>query len=34
MLRVVDNFLDDPYLFRNTGLKLYNENKFVSMALV
>ena len=30
MLRVIDNFLDDPYLFRNTGLKLYNENKFVS----
>ena len=29
MLRVIDGFLDDPYLFRNTGLKLYNENNFI-----
>ena len=27
MLRVIDDFLDDPYSFRNGGLKLYNENK-------
>ena len=27
MLRIIDNFLDDPYIFRNIGLKLYNENK-------
>ena len=33
MLRVVDNFLDDPYLFRNTGLKLYNENNFIASDL-
>ena len=33
MLRVIDNFLDDPYLFRNTGLKLYNENNFVATDL-
>ena len=26
MLRVIDDFLDDPYLFRNEGLKLYDEN--------
>tara|TARA_R100000152_G_C6674880_1_gene110248 strand:- start:62 stop:670 length:609 start_codon:yes stop_codon:yes gene_type:complete len=30
MLGVIDNFLDDPYLFRNTGLKLYNENNFIA----
>ena len=33
MLRVIDNFLDDPYLFRNTGLKLYNENNFIASDL-
>ena len=25
MFRVIDNFLDDPYTFRNAGLKLYNK---------
>ena len=25
MLRVIDNFLDDPYCFRSAGQKLYNE---------
>ena len=33
MLSVIDNFLDDPYLFRNTGLKLYNENNFIASDL-
>ena len=26
MLRVIDNFLDDPYTFRSAGLKLYNKD--------
>jgi hypothetical protein len=26
MLRVIDNFLDDPTFFRSSGLKLYDEN--------
>ena len=26
MLRVIDDFLDDPTLFRSAGLKLYDEN--------
>ena len=25
MLRVIDDFLGDPYTFRNEGLKLYNK---------
>jgi len=27
MLRVIDNFLGDPYSVRNVGLKLFNEKK-------